>query len=62
MGSVEGLMGNVAAIAGVVLLLAGVTLVALLGGRRSVSWAPYVGIALAVLGIGIELVGAVSAA
>ena len=55
-------MGNVAAIAGVVLLLAGVAVVALLGGRRSLSWAPYVGLTLAVLGIGIELVGAVSAA
>jgi len=55
-------MGNQAAIVGVVLLLAGLALVALLGGRRSRSWAPYVGIALAVLGIGIELVGAVSAA
>ncbi len=55
-------MGNVAAIAGVVLLLAGVAVVGLLGGRRSLSWAPYVGLALAVLGIGVELVGAVSAA
>ncbi|HMI18280.1 MAG TPA: hypothetical protein VK533_01915 [Sphingomonas sp.] len=55
-------MGNVAAIAGVVLLLAGITLVALLGDRRSRSWIPYFGILLAVLGLGIELAGAVSAA
>ena len=54
-------MGNVAAIAGVVLLLAGVAVVALLGGRRSLSWATYVGLTLAVLGIGIELAGTVSA-
>jgi hypothetical protein len=45
-----------------VLLLAGVTLVALLGGQRSLSWAPYLGVALAVLGLGIEVVGAVAAA
>ncbi len=55
-------MGNVAAIAGVVLLLAGVAVVALLGGRGSTFSAPYAGLTLAVLGIGIELVGAVSAA
>jgi uncharacterized membrane protein len=55
-------MGNVAAITGVVFLLAGMTLVALLGGRRSRSWIPYVGVLLAVLGLGIELAGAVSAA
>jgi uncharacterized membrane protein len=54
-------MGNVAAIVGVVFLLAGVTLVAFLGGRRSRSWAPYVGIFLALLGLGIDLAGAVSA-
>ncbi len=55
-------MGDVAAIAGVVLLLAGIILVALLGNRRSGSWVSYFGILLAVLGLGIELAGAVSAA
>jgi steroid 5-alpha reductase family enzyme len=55
-------MGNVAAIAGVVLLLLGIVLVALRGGRRSSSWAPYIGVALAVLGLGVEVVGAVVAA
>ena len=55
-------MGNVAAVGGVVLLFVGILLVALLGDRHSRSWAPYLGIALAVLGIGVELVGAVALA
>jgi steroid 5-alpha reductase family enzyme len=53
-------MGNVFALGGVVLLLLGVLLVALLGDRRSASWAPYIGVALAMLGLGVELVGAVA--
>jgi len=60
--SVEGLMGNVAAILGVVLLIAGVVLVALFGDARSASWGPALGIALVVLGLGVELVGAVAVA
>lgn len=55
-------MGNVAAVVGVVLLLVGIVLVALLGNRRTVSWASYLGIALVVLGMGVEVVGAVSVA
>lgn len=55
-------MGNGAAIAGVVLLMIGLVLIALRGGSRSKSWVPYIGVALAVLGVGIELVGAVSVA
>jgi len=55
-------MGNVAAVGGVVLLFVGILLVALLGDRRSQSWAPYIGVALAVLGLGIEVVGAVAIA
>ena len=55
-------MGNLAAIGGVALLFVGILLVALLNDRRSQSWAPYLGIALAVLGIGVELVGAVAIA
>ncbi len=55
-------MGDVAAIIGVVLLLVGVLLVALRGHRRLTSWTPYVGIAIAVIGMGVEVVGAVVAA
>ncbi len=55
-------MGNVAAIVGVVFLLVGVLLTALRGHRRSVSWTPYIGITLAVIGMGVELIGAVAAA
>jgi hypothetical protein len=55
-------MGNVAAILGVVLLLAGVVLVAALGNRRSASWGPFLGVALVVLGMGIEVAGAVAVA
>jgi hypothetical protein len=59
---VEVVMGNLAAIAGVVLLLLGVALVALRGDRGSSSWAAYVGVALAVLGLGVEVIGAVALA
>lgn len=55
-------MGNVAAILGVVMLLLGVVLVALFGNTRSASWGPVVGIALVVLGLGVEVVGAVAVA
>jgi len=55
-------MGNVAAILGVVLLLVGAVLVALFGNSRSAPWGPIVGIALVVLGLGVELVGAVAVA
>jgi MFS superfamily sulfate permease-like transporter len=55
-------MGNVAAILGVVLLLAGVVFVALFGNSRNASWGPVVGIALVVLGLSVELVGAVAVA
>ena len=55
-------MGDKAAILGVILLLAGVVMVALLGNRRSSSWASYTGVGLAVLGMGIEVIGAVHAA
>jgi steroid 5-alpha reductase family enzyme len=55
-------MGNVAAVIGVVLLLMGVILVALRGDRRSQSWTPYIGVALAVVGLGVEIVGAVVSA
>jgi len=58
----EAPMGDVAAISGVLLLLAGVLLFTLVGGRRSSSWATMVGIMLVVLGLGVELVGAVAAA
>ena len=53
-------MGNLFAIGGVVLLLVGVLLVALVGERRSAPWAPFIGMALVVLGLGIEVVGAVA--
>jgi len=56
----EGLMGNLFAIGGVALLLVGVLLVALVGERRSAPWAPFIGMTLVVLGLGIELVGAVA--
>ena len=55
-------MGNVAAVLGVVLLLAGVVLVALFGNRRSASWGPALGIFLVVLGVGVEVAGAVAVA
>jgi hypothetical protein len=55
-------MGNVAAILGVALLLLGVIMVALFGNQRSASWAPFVGIGLVVLGLGVEVVGAVAVA
>lgn len=55
-------MGNVAAVLGVVLLLLGVVLVALFGNRRSASWGPVLGVALVVLGVGVEVVGAVAVA
>ncbi len=55
-------MGDVAAIVGVVFLLVGVLLVAWRGHRRSNSWAPYIGIALAVIGMSVEVIGAVAAA
>lgn len=55
-------MGNNAAILGVVLLLSGVVLVALRGGHRTSAWASYLGVALAVLGLGIEVIGAVTVA
>ena len=53
-------MGNVAAVVGVVLLLVGIVLVALLGNRRTVPWASYLGMAMVVLGMGVEIVGAVA--
>ena len=52
-------MGDVAAIIGVVLLFVGIFMVAVMGERRSFSWVPFIGMALAVLGLGIVLVGAV---
>lgn len=52
-------MGNLFAIGGVVLLFLGIVLVGLLGDRRSATWAPYIGVALALLGLGVEVVGAV---
>jgi hypothetical protein len=55
-------MGNVAAILGVVLLLIGILLVALFGNTRAASWGPAVGIGLVMLGLGVEVVGAVAAA
>lgn len=55
-------MGNLAAVMGVVLLLAGVMLVALFGNRRSASWGPALGIALLLVGMGVEVVGAVAVA
>jgi len=53
-------MGDVAAILGVVLLVIGVALVALFGNARSASWGPALGIALVMLGLGVEVVGAVA--
>lgn len=55
-------MGNVAAILGVVLLLIGGVVVALFGNTRSASWGPALGLALVVLGMGVEVVGAVAVA
>jgi len=55
-------MGNVAAVLGVILLVLGVVFVALFGNQRSASWGPMVGIALVVLGLGVEVVGAVAVA
>jgi len=53
-------MGNLFALGGVALLFIGILLVALVGDRRSASWAPLVGMALAMLGLGVEVVGAVT--
>lgn len=53
-------MGDEAAIIGVVLLFAGIMLVILRGNRRSGSWVPYIGVALAVIGLGVEVIGAVA--
>jgi len=58
--SVENQMGNLAAIAGAVLLFAGIALIILVGERRSLAWAPFAGVGLAILGLGIEVVGAVA--
>jgi MFS superfamily sulfate permease-like transporter len=55
-------MGNVAAVLGVVLLMIGVVLVALFGNTRSTTWGPALGMALVVLGLGVEVVGAVAVA
>ena len=55
-------MGNVAAVLGVVLLLVGVLLVALFGNARSSNWGPALGMALVVLGLGVEVMGAVAVA
>jgi hypothetical protein len=55
-------MGDVAAISGAVLLFVGILLIALLGNSRFGAWAPTIGIMLAVLGLSIELVGAVALA
>jgi MFS superfamily sulfate permease-like transporter len=55
-------MGNLAAILGVILLLAGVVFVGLFGNSRSGSWGPVIGIALVMLGLSVELVGAVAVA
>jgi len=55
-------MGDIAAILGVVLLLVGVMLVAIFGNSRSASWGPALGVALVMLGLGVELVGAVAVA
>lgn len=53
-------MGNLFALGGVALLFIGILLVALVGDRRSAPWAPFVGLGLAVLGLGLEVVGAVA--
>ena len=55
-------MGDVLAILGVVLLLAGIGFVGLFGNSRSATWGPIVGIALVVLGLSVEVVGAVAVA
>lgn len=55
-------MGNVAAVLGVVLLLAGIVLVMACTGRRTAAWGPALGLALVVLGMGIEVVGAAAVA
>jgi len=55
-------MGDIAAVLGVVLLLVGVMLVAIFGNSRSASWGPPLGVALVVLGLGVELVAAVAVA
>jgi hypothetical protein len=53
-------MRDMAAIIGAILLLVGVALVALFGGRRSGSWTTTLGVALAIIGLGIEVIGAVT--
>ena len=53
-------VGNFAAILGAVLLFAGIALIMLIGDRRSLPWAPFAGVGLAVLGLGIEVAGAVA--
>jgi hypothetical protein len=53
-------MGNLFAVGGAALLFIGILLVALLGDRPSAAWAPSIGLALAMLGLGIEVVGAVA--
>lgn len=55
-------MGDVAAILGVVLLSVGIVMIALLGNCRSLAWGSFIGIGLVVLGLGVELVGAVAVA
>jgi hypothetical protein len=51
-------MNDVAAIVGVVLLFIGLVLLAFVGEQRSFPWAPLIGLTFVVLGIGLELVGA----
>ena len=51
-------MNDIAAIAGVVLLFIGLVLLAFVGEQRSFPWVPVAGITLVVLGVGIELLGA----
>ena len=53
-------MGNLAAIVGAVLLFSGIALIVLVGDRRSFVWVPFAGVGLAVVGLGIEVVGAVA--
>jgi hypothetical protein len=53
-------MGNLFALGGVALLFIGILLLALLGDRRSAAWVPSIGLALVMLGLGIEVVGAVA--
>jgi len=51
-------MNDIAAIIGVVLLFVGLILLAFVGEQRSFPWMPMVGLGLVVLGVGIELLGA----